>query len=216
VALLEAGDEPLPHLDPKLRRIADARVEAERIEVRRNAKVVSVDEHGVGLSDGSRVEAATVVWAAGVKPNPLAGRIRGAETDEKGRLEVDPCLRVNGHDLVFALGDIAAASSGGRGVPPTAQAAVQEGAAVADNLVAELAGKTTAAFAYKQLGRFVDLGSRFAVSEVMGARISGRVAKLLWRAVYLYKLGDRRDRAAVLSDWILTRAGLRSVTRLPV
>ena len=216
VHLLQATDDVLPHMDPTLRRVAAARLATERVEVRTDARVKAVDGSGVALSDGSRLDAATVIWAAGVRPSPLAGRVKGARTDAHGRLVVDAHLRVEGRHDVYALGDIAAVHSDGGPVPPTAQAAVQEGEAVAKNLAAELAGRSPEEFRYRYLGQLVDLGGRFAVSQVMGRKVSGALAQLLWRGVYLYKLGDGQDRLRVLSDWLLDAVAGPRVTRLPL
>ncbi len=87
--------------------------------------------------------------------------------------------------------------------PPTAQAAVQEGRVAAKNVLAAIDGTgKMEAFRYRPLGQLVDLGSRFAVNDVMGVRFSGLVAALFWRAVYLSKLESPQNRARVAADWI--------------
>ena len=216
VHLLQAGDDVLPHMDQQLRRIAAARLGSEEIEVRTDARVGHLDGSGVELDDGSRVDAGLVVWAAGVRSSSLASKIKGAAVDEKGRIQVDRYLRVGDRSGVYALGDIAAVNSEGKGVPPTAQATIQEAPVVADNLLAELAGGQLREFTYHPLGTLVDLGSRFAVSQIMGRRLSGTLAQALWRGVYLYKLGDGRDRAEVLLDWLLGWLAGPRVSRLPL
>ena len=215
VHLLQAGDDVLPHMDQQLRRIAAARLGSEDIEVRTDARVARVDGSGVELSDGSRVEAELVVWAAGVRSTSLVSKIKGAAADDKGRLEVDEFLRLKQRTEVYALGDVAAVSSDGKPVPPTAQATVQEAAVVAENLLAGLSGGDLRPFTYHPMGTLVDLGSRFAVSQVMGRRVSGRLAQMLWRGVYLYKLGDGRDRLEVMLDWLVGWLAGPRVTRLP-
>ena len=216
VHLLQAGDDVLPHLDPSLRRVAAARLRSVRVEVRTDAKVKEIERGAVLLSDGSRIPAAATVWAAGVQPSPLAKRVAGAKTDSKGRLQVDANLRLEGREGVYALGDIAAVRSDGKPAPPTAQAAVQEAATVASNLEAELSGLPLTPFRYHYLGQLVDLGGRFAVSQVAGRKVSGLAAQLLWRAVYLYKLGNAGDRLRVAADWALDAIAGRRVTRLPL
>jgi NADH dehydrogenase len=90
-------------------------------------------------------------------------------------------------------------------VAPTAQAAVQEGRVAARNVLAAIVGREDELekFQYRPLGQLVELGSRFAVNEVMGVRFSGFAAALFWRAVYLSKLEGPQNRARVAADWIL-------------
>ncbi len=216
VHLLQAADEVLPHLDGSLRRIAAARLASERIEVDTKSKVHAVDAGGVALEGGWRIDSGLVLWAAGVGASPIAARVRGAAVDSRGRLQVDQSLRLRGQAGVYALGDIAAVSSGGQPVPATAQAAVQEAAAAAQNVVAELEGGHLRPFEYRYLGTWVDLGGRFAVSQFMGHRVSGWIAQAMWRAVYLYKLGDRRDRVRVLSDWLAGPLAGAAINSLPL
>jgi NADH dehydrogenase len=212
VHLLQAAGAVLPHMDSRLRRVAAARLDAEAIAVQTNAVAAAIDPDGVRLSDGSRIDARTVVWAAGVKAAPALG----LPVDDKGRVKVDDCLRVEGRHGMYALGDIAAVTSDGHPVPPTAQAAVQEADCVAANLVRELRHEAPEPFRFRYMGQLVDLGSRFAVSQLMGRKFSGGFAQLLWRAVYLYKLGGRGERARVVSDWLLDAVSGPRVTRLPL
>lgn len=114
VHLLQAGDDVLPHMDQQLRRIAAGRLAAEQIEVNTDARVAPVDDAGVDLKDGSRIDAGSVVWAAGVKSSSIVSRINAAPVDDKGRLKVDENLRLLGQDGVYALGDIAAVTSAGK------------------------------------------------------------------------------------------------------
>jgi NADH dehydrogenase len=201
-------------MEEPLRQAAASRLRKDGIELRTDSTVKSVDERGVVLDSGDRLDASTVIWTAGVGPSPIARRFKGARLDKRGRLKVDACLRVSGQSGVYALGDIAAVTSGGKPVPPTAQAAVQEAAAVANNLAAEVTGGEPEAFQYHFMGHLVTLGGRFAVSQVFGARLSGWAGHLLWRGVYLYKLGDWRDRLHVVSDWSIRALAGPSVPRL--
>jgi NADH dehydrogenase len=216
VHLLQARGQVLPHMEKALRRIAAARLRAQRIDLRTDAKAERVDDTGVDLEDGSRITARTVIWAAGVRPAAIAGSMRGLTTDDGGHLRVDEYLRVDGRHGIYALGDCAAVKSGGEPVAPTAQSAVQEARIAADNLVAELRGTWPKPFRYRSRGRLVDLGSRFAVARVLGTDLSGGLAQLLWRALYLYKLGGAANRARVLSDWMLEAAGAGRASRLPL
>lgn len=214
--LTQAKDDVLPHMEEPLRQAAAGRLRDDRIDVRTDSKVSQVDERGVTLANGARLESSTVIWAAGVQPTATASRLTGADLDHDGRLQVDRYLRLHGRRGAYALGDNAAVTSGDTVVAPTAQAAVQEAAIAAANLLAEVRGGEPTPFVYRELGHIVDLGGRFAVSQVLGARVSGWAGKLVWRAVYLSKLGDWRDRMHVASDWLIRLLEPPSVPRVKV
>jgi NADH dehydrogenase len=105
---------------------------------------------------------------------------------------------------VWGVGDCAATvDENGKPVPPNAQAAVQEGEAVAENILRVLDGEEPEPFRYKSLGQLVELGSEFAVNEVMGVKFSGQLAALFWRMTYLYKLESPSSRVRIAADWLL-------------
>jgi NADH dehydrogenase len=107
---------------------------------------------------------------------------------------------------VWALGDCAAipaaAEENGKSVPPTAQAALQEGKAVANSILAVIAGsQDLSPFEYRPLGQMVELGSQFAVNEVLGVKFSGLLGAIFWRAAYLVRLESPQSKARVAADW---------------
>lgn len=216
LSIVQAHGDVLPQMEPALRHTAAGRLKDERVEVVTGTKVTAVHKDGVTLQDGRRIPANSVVWAAGVEPNPITRKIYRATPDHKGRLQTDEYLRLEGRSGVYTLGDIAAVSSEGQPVPPTAQAATQEAECAAHNLAAEILGRPLKPFKYEYLGQLVELGGKFAVSQVMGVRLSGMVAQLLWRGVYLYKLGDNKDRVKVVGDWILDLAWEPEAVRIPL
>jgi NADH dehydrogenase len=121
---------------------------------------------------------------------------------------VDRTLRVRGRHDIWAVGDCARVpdlvlGSARRGAtcPPTAQHAVRQGKAVADNVVAALAGAAPEPFRFQSLGFLVPLGRQSAAAELRGMRFSGLPAWLLWRGVYLWKLPGPQKRLRVLVDW---------------
>lgn len=216
LTIVQAKNDLLPHMEKPLRQAAASRLHQDRIHLRTDSRVKAVDAKGVVLSSGERLDAGTVIWAAGVQPNSVARKVRGLSLDSHGRVDVDECLRVAGHPGIYALGDVAAVRSGRDAVAPTAQAAVQEAAVAAGNIAAEVTGGSPRPFQYHNMGHLVELGGSFAVSQVMGARLSGMAGHLLWRGVYLYKLGDWRDRLHVVSDWLINWALPPSVPRVRV
>jgi NADH dehydrogenase len=205
IFVLEAGQEILRELDPSLRRVARAELTARRIEVITGVGAKRVTAELVQLEDGREIRTENVVWTAGIRPHIKLEDLELPLTERDG-VAVDERLRVPGRPGAWAIGDSAAVPQGdGRLAPPTAQAAVQEGHVAARNVLATIDGREgrLEEFEYRPLGQLVELGSRFAVNQVMGVRFSGLFAALFWRAVYLSKLESPQNRARVAADWIL-------------
>ena len=166
------------------------------------AKEVTAD--CVVLDDGRKLSTENVVWIAGNRPNAKLQDFDLPLTRRDGVI-TDKYLRVPDRTNVWAIGDSAAIPyRDGEIVPPTAQAAVQEGHAVARNILRAIdrTGELEP-FEYRPLGQLVELGSQFAVNEVMGVRFSGLLASLFWRATYLFKLESPQNRAQVAANWLL-------------
>jgi NADH dehydrogenase len=124
---------------------------------------------------------------------------------ERGRIVVDSHLQVPGYPGVWALGDCAwvPEAHSGQPCPPTAQHATRQAACVGQNIAAELTGGQQRVFAFKALGKLASLGHHSAVAEVMGVRLSGFLAWLLWRTIYLMKMPGFDRKLRVASDWAL-------------
>jgi len=205
IFVIEAGQEILGELDPALRRVASMELAARGIKVITGVRATEVMADRVKLDDGRMIRTENVVWTAGIRPNTKLEDLDLSLTERDGVI-VDERLRVPGRPGVWAIGDSAAIPQGdGKLAPPQAQAAVQEGRAAARNVLAAIDGREDRLeeFEYRPLGQLVELGSRFAVNEVMGVRFSGFTAALFWRAVYLSKLESPQNRARVAADWIL-------------
>jgi NADH dehydrogenase len=205
IIVIEAGQEILGELDPALRRAASMELAARGIKVITGVRATEVVADRVKLDDGREIRTENVVWTAGIRPNVKLEDLDLPLTERDG-VVVDEHLRVPGHPGVWAIGDSAAIPQGdGRRAPPQAQAAVQEGRVAARNVLAVIDGREDELekFQYRPLGQLVELGSRFAVNEVMGVRFSGLIAALFWRVVYLSKLESPQNRARVAADWIL-------------
>ncbi len=203
IILIDANKEVLKELDPALRRVAQIRLHDLRIQVMNNVKAREVRADRVILTDGREVAAENVIWTAGARASEKLDDLPFTHDERKG-LVVDRFMRVEGHDNVWGAGDCAATvDEKGAAVPPNAQAAVQEGETVARNILAAIDGEEPEPFRYKSLGQLVELGSEFAVNEVMGFKFSGQIAALFWRMTYLYKLESPQSRARVAADWLL-------------
>jgi NADH dehydrogenase len=169
------------------------------VELVLGRRVERVDESGVHLDSGELVEAATVVWAAGIKPSPLVA-MSGLATEPRGRITVDAWMRAAPN--VFALGDSAAVPDGRGGLSdPTAQFALRQGRWLGEQLPAVVDGQKVRPFRYKSKGQLVGLGHRNAVGLVLGIRLSGFLAWFLWRSYYLLQLPTLSRKIRVALDW---------------
>jgi NADH dehydrogenase len=203
IVLVDANKEILKELDPALRRVARKKLADLNVEVLNNVRAQEVTGEKVVINDGREIAAQNVIWTAGARASVKLDDLPFPHDERRG-LEVDPFMRVVGYENVWGIGDSAATvDERGEPVPPNAQAAVQEGEAVAKNVLAVIDGEEPKPFSYKPLGQLVEMGSEFAVNEVMGIKFSGFVAALFWRATYLYKLESPNSRIRIAFDWLL-------------
>ncbi|MEO6713317.1 MAG: NAD(P)/FAD-dependent oxidoreductase [Mycobacteriales bacterium] len=203
--LVHSRDRILPELSPQLGAYALERLRARGIGFRLGIRVSEASSDAVVLSDGARISTATFVWTAGTRPSPFVARIAG-EHARNGALVTDATFRVTGLDRVWAVGDCARIpdlDQGGAPFPPTAQHALRQGRALADNIAAVISGRPPVAFRFRTIGVLVALGHRTAAAEIRGHRFSGLAAWLLWRGIYLAKLPGTEKRVRVLLDWLL-------------
>ena len=202
VILVQSAPRLLPAMAETLSMHARRYLENLGVEVRTGAKVEAIDEEGVSIGN-ERIEAATVLWAAGVMASP-AGRWLGAERDGSGRIVVQPDLSIAGQSRIFAIGDTAAcAGSDGKPLPGLAPVAKQQGCYVARRIRAEIEGRRPPKpFRYDDWGTMATIGRKAAVADLRGLRLAGSVAWWLWGAVHVGFLVDARSRAAVLLDWL--------------
>ena len=215
IILVDSNEEILKELDPALRRAARRHLEELEVEVINEVRAQEVTADHVVLDDGREIEAENVIWTAG---NRASVKIEDLDLPQKGEkgVETDEYMRVPGRENVWAIGDCAAnLDKDGEAVPPNAQAAVQEGEALAKNILAAIDGSDELApLEYKPMGQLVELGSKFAVNEVMGVKFKGLPAALFWRAAYLFKLESPENRARIAADWFLDLFFHPSVTQI--
>jgi NADH:ubiquinone reductase (H+-translocating) len=223
ILLFEAGPRILPTYSEKLSEKARRHLEQLGVEVRTNAKVERVDEHGV-VVNGERVASRTVLWTAGVVASP-AGRWLGVDVDRAGRIKVNPDLSVPGHPNVFAVGDTATIAAHTRSLfgirsatpevlPGVAQVAIQGGKYVASLIRRRVAGQRSAKpFWYWDKGNMAIVGRTYAIADLKHARFSGLAAWLLWAGVHIYFLIGFANRLQVMLQWAISfvtkRRGVR-------
>ncbi len=202
VTVIHGTDCLLPELNATLGRYAGRSMAKRGIDVRLNARVTSVDERGVVLKDGTRIDGATVVSTIGTTPNPLLART-GLPL-ERGRLRAQGDMRVEGETAIWALGDCAMipnAHDNGLAAP-TAQFAVREGRHLADNIALAVRNRPTQPFAYQAQGSMASIGTLNGVADLGGViNITGFPAWLLWRAYYLSLMPTFLRKVQILFEW---------------
>jgi NADH:ubiquinone reductase (H+-translocating) len=202
IVLVEAGPRLLPTFPEALSDYANRSLQSMGVEVALNCKVTGCDAQGVSVN-GGRIEAATVIWAAGVVASPAAKWI-DAEHDRAGRIKVNADLSVPGRPEIFAVGDTATvAEPDGRLVPGIAPAAKQMGRYVGRVITARVgAGPTPPQFAYRHLGELAAIGRKSAVVKLGFLQLTGFLGWLFWSAVHIYFLIGLRNRFVVAVNWL--------------
>ena len=215
--LVDAAEHILPELGGHLSAYATGQLERRGFELHLGSGLRAVDAHGAELADGSVVPAATVVWTAGVRPQPLAAGL-GLPLDERGRVPVDEHLRVPGHPGVWALGDVAAvpnAATPGRVDPPTCQHALRQARRLARNMLAEARGRPLRPYRYRMLGQAATLGRHKGVAELFGRiRLRGFAGWWFTRTYHLYQLPLASRKLRVVTDWTVGLFFRRDVVEL--
>lgn len=202
VQLIEAGPRVLATFPPSLSEKAATQLQRLGVQVLTGSAVQHIDAQGY-VRGGERVDAKTVLWAAGVAASPL-GAMLGAPQDRAGRVQVQPDLTVPGHDNVFVAGDLATlAQANGKPVPGVAPAAKQMGAHVAALIRARIAGRQEATpFVYRDWGNLATIGRMAAVVDMPGGlKFSGAIAWWFWLAAHVFFLIGFRNRLLVLMNW---------------
>lgn len=209
VILIEGADRVLPPYGPGLSASARRQLEDLGVEVRTDRLVTHIDDGGVVLSSGERIEAGTVLWAAGVQASSVGAMV--GEVDPVGRVIVEEDLSLPGHPEVFVAGDLATVD----GVPGVAPAAMQMGRHVAR--VIDTGERRP--FRYSDKGSLATIGRARAVADIKGFRFGGFPAWFAWLAIHIFYLIGFRNRFFVLAGWawhyLTFRRGARIITRLP-
>jgi len=210
VLLVDGGKEPLANFGDRLSGKTATTLERLGVELHMGARVVGVDALGVDvdLADGSheRIDAYTVVWAAGVEASPLAKALAeasGATTDRSGRIEVSPDLSLPGHPEVFAIGDMMSLNN----LPGVAEVAMQGGLHAANTIRRAINGEPPNPFTYRDLGSVATIGRFKAVASVRRLRLSGFLGWLVWFFVHIAFLTGFGNRLGAMIRWLRAMVG---------
>jgi len=227
VILLEGAPRVLQTYPEDLSRKAEKQLKKLGVEVRTGAVVTEVGRHVVMVGD-EKIEAAVVLWAAGVKASPLAKALDAAYKaashaqstepallDRAGRVKVAPDCSVPGHPEIFVIGDLAALNgTDGKALPGLAPVAMQMGRAVAANIGRDLKHQPRKPFHYLDKGTMATIGRAAAVGMTGKMHFSGFVAWFAWLFIHILYLIGFRNRLMVLLEWAWAYLRFEKAARL--
>jgi NADH dehydrogenase len=199
IVLIEGGPSILTAFPPALQEAARRSLEDLGIELRLDTMVTNI-EPGVVWMGHERLEASTVLWAAGVAASPL-GRTLGVPVDRAGRVPVERDLTIPGHPEVYVIGDLALFAHDGAPLPGVAPVAMQQAAHAAANIVRTIRAEPRLPFRYRNLGNLATIGRNRAIADFGRLRFTGWVAWVLWLFIHIMKLTGFRNRLVVFVQW---------------
>ncbi|WP_240232934.1 NAD(P)/FAD-dependent oxidoreductase [Devosia lacusdianchii] len=202
VVLIEGGQRVLANFKPELSEYTLKALRDLGVEVELGAAVTEVDAQGV-VYGGKRLDAATIIWAAGVQASPAAKWL-GVEPDRAGRVKVEADLTVPDHPEIFVIGDTATITMpDGKPVPGVGDGAKQGGKHAAAVIKARQAGNASKLpFRYKHAGDLATIGKRAAVIDFGSFQLKGWMAWWVWGLAHIYFLIDTKNRLAVALSWL--------------
>jgi NADH dehydrogenase len=207
ILLLDALPRVLTAFPESLSAAAERQLIRLGVRVIPSVRVTAIDRDGVTYSAGpntERIEAHTVLWAAGVKPSPwgeILVRRAGAELDRAGRVKVNPDLTISGHPEIFVIGDLAYREQDGVALPGIAPVAMQEGRYAASVILDRLKGQSSKVFSYFDKGYLAVVGRNSGVGVIGGLKLHGFIAWFIWLFVHLMYLAQALNRVVVFLRW---------------
>jgi len=210
----EATGRVLPEIDPQLADYALRELRGRGIDIRLETTLEQVGPSSARLSSGETLPTKTVVWTAGVAPQPILKDLN-LPLDERGRVPVDEYLQVQGMDSVWAIGDCAAAPDPRGGTcPPTAQHAVRQGPVAANNIASRLGIGTPRPFEYRSEASFVNLGRYKAVGRIGDKTFRGFPAWWLARSYHMSQIPGPARKARAVLDWTASLPFKRDISEV--
>jgi NADH dehydrogenase len=203
IFLIEGSPELLGAMSVQAQKKSEEFLSELGVTVMTNSRVQSYDGKQLILVDGRIIPTSTVIWSAGVKGVVIDGLnpqcvVRG------NRVKVNEISRVDGHDNIYAIGDVAAmiTEEFPNGYPGVAPAAIQQGKQLAENLINIIGNKPTEPFKYFDKGAMATVGRNRAVVDIHKVRFQGIFAWFTWMFVHLMTLVGFRNKLVVFVNWV--------------
>ncbi|HRV54271.1 MAG TPA: NAD(P)/FAD-dependent oxidoreductase [Mangrovimonas sp.] len=204
INLIQSGDRVLKEMSEVASRKAEDFLEKLGVNVWKNVRVTGYDGKTVTTTSDLTFEAATLIWAAGVKGTTVKGLDSKDYVVSGNRLLVNEFNQVKGFDSIFAIGDIACmlTEEFPKGLPMMAQPAIQQGEQLGDNLLRMVESKPMKPFKYKDKGSMATIGRNKAVVDLKHWKFQGVFAWFVWMFVHLFFLIGFRNRMVVFVNWV--------------
>ena len=209
--LVDAAPKILPEVPSRLGEYAAGQLARRGIEIKVSTTLESVGADHVVLAGGERIPTHTLVWTAGVSPNPLIREL-GLPVDERGRVKVDSTLQIEGREGLWALGDCADVpnpATPGLPDPPTSQHALRQARRLAKNLSGQ-----PKPYRYRSLGQVATLGRHKGIALVFGVPLRGFLGWFVTRTYHLYQLPLFSRKLRVVVDWTVSLFFRRDIAEL--
>lgn len=203
IYLIESGGELLGPMSIQSQEHSLQYLQELGVQVRLNTRVKDFDGRMVTMNDGSTLRTNNLIWAAGVKANPLPG-LPPEVIGRGGRVLVNRYSQVQGFTDLFAIGDVAlmAEEKWPNGHPQTAQPAIQQGRLLARNLIGWVRNEPPKAFTYHDLGTMATIGRGLAVVDLPFFKFQGFFAWLTWLFVHLMAIVGVKNRLTIFLNWM--------------
>lgn len=223
--LVDAADKILPEVGPKLGTYGKEHLESRGVEIYLSTSMDSCVDGHVMLKNGLAVDAGTIVWTAGVKPNPALGTY-GLPLGPRGHIDVQPTLQVTGTDYIWAAGDNAQVpdmvgrknGNPNAWCPPNAQHALRQSKLLGDNVVAALRGFPQKDYEHSNKGAVAGLGLHKGVAMIVVGKfkikLKGRLAWYMHRTYHGLAMPTWNRKVRVFADWTLALFLKREVVSL--
>jgi NADH:ubiquinone reductase (H+-translocating) len=201
--IVQAGDRILPEMSESLAKFAQRILRKRGVDIILNDRLKAATSERAILQSGTEIPCKTLISTV---PSALPRVLQKLDCPkERGKLLVNKGLELQDYEgTVWALGDCASIQTvAGTIAPPTAQHAIREAATAAINIAAAIRGGRRTQFEFESLGTLGSLGHGSAVAQIFGVKVSGSVAWLLWRCVYLMKMPGLNRKVRIAADWLL-------------
>lgn len=215
ITLVEGERHLLGGMGSGMAAVARKRLRELGVDLRFGLKASQIEPGRVRLSDGSMIEAQTVIWTAGVEAPASVAQL-DLDHAKSGTIRVDTCLRVPTYESVYAAGDCASVlPAGARApLPMLGAVAVQEGQHIAENIIRAIEGQVLLPFRYTNFGNVVSLGRFHGTVSLGGLTLDGLAGWLAWRLIHLAKNTGFRNQLATVLDWSIGYASQRDLVHL--
>ncbi|ANO48147.1 NAD(P)/FAD-dependent oxidoreductase [Flavobacterium columnare NBRC 100251 = ATCC 23463] len=204
IHLIQSGDRILNTMTEKSSIASENFLKELGVKIWKNVRVTNYDGRTITTNTNLVLDAATVIWTAGVQGACIHGLPEESVVERVERIRVNEFNQVKGFENIFAIGDIASMESElyPQGHPMMAQPAIQQGDLLADNLLNLQQNKSMKAFVYDDKGSMATIGRNLAVVDLPKCHFNGVFAWFVWMFVHLFSLIGFKNKAVVFLNWV--------------